>query len=98
MKEFFTNNLEQLIDSLIIPNISPNAFTKDTLIDDNETFIDYNFRNAEIGTRKASAVELLRTICRYYKNFEIIIEKKFEAFLKSDKSPKGVMIILNLLI
>jgi hypothetical protein len=34
-----------------------------------DLYIDYYFRNIELQTRRAAALELLRVICRHYQSF-----------------------------
>ena len=56
MKEFFTQNLDALVDNLVLPNISPNQNTYDMFMEENDTYIGNNFKNSDISTRTAAAV------------------------------------------
>lgn len=61
--------MDQLFQTLIIPNICLNSSTVSLFQEEPEVFIDYYFRSAEVQTRRAAANELLRIICRSYNCF-----------------------------
>ena len=100
MKQFFTAQLANLIENIVLPNITPNINTFQQMQSENETFIDFNFRNAEIGTRKASAVDLIRAISRHYPDFEQYLDSKVDQCIKTTGGPniKANMSIIALLI
>jgi exportin-2 (importin alpha re-exporter) len=70
MKPFFMEHMDQFFETLILPNIAVNNTAKALFEDEPEVYIDYYFRNTEIQTRRAAAIELLRIICRSYNAFQ----------------------------
>lgn len=69
MREFFSNSIPTLISNLILPNFKFTNHYKDLFQEEIETFISYFFRNAELSSRRAAAIELLQAIVRNFKNF-----------------------------
>lgn len=74
MQPFFRQHMAQLFENLIIPNIGINKAHLALFEEEIELYIDYYFRNTEIQTRRAAALELLRVVCRHYKLIEEFIE------------------------
>lgn len=46
MKEFFTQNMGELIEKLIIPNLKITKSVIEMFFDEPETFFDYYFKNS----------------------------------------------------
>ena len=81
MKPFFQGHMDQFFETLILPNISLNKTASALFEDEPEVFIDYYFRNTEIQTRRAAAIELLRIICRSYNCFQAFLERQISNFI-----------------
>lgn len=58
-------------------------------------FIDYYFRNTELQTRRAAALEILRVICRYYDCFAPFLEQQLHNFQGETGNIKSLCTILN---
>lgn len=81
MKPFFLQNMDQLFETLILPNIAVNNTASALFEEEIDVFIDYYFRNTEIQTRRAAAIELLRIICRSYNAFQPFLERQIQNYL-----------------
>lgn len=73
--------MDQFFQTLILPNIAINSAATALFEDEPEVFIDYYFRNTEIQTRRAAAIELLRIICRSYNAFQPFLERQIQNFM-----------------
>ena len=69
MRQFFADNLSQLIEKLIMPNLRISKAVVEMFFDEPDLFFDYYFKNSEINTRRAASLDLLRVICRNFPNF-----------------------------
>lgn len=69
MRQFFSDRVGDLISNLILPNITLTKESMYSLEDDTDNFINNYFRNGETGTRRASALDLLKTITRNFPAF-----------------------------
>ena len=78
MKQFFIDNLGQLIEKLIMPNLRLNKTVMEMFHDEPSTFFDFYFKNNEIHTRRAASLDLLRVICRNFPNFEPYVLLKIQ--------------------
>lgn len=81
MKHFFQEHMNQFFESLILPNIAPNKTASALFEEEPEVFIDFYFRNTEVQTRRAAAIELLRIICRSYNTFQGFLETQISNFM-----------------
>ncbi len=70
MKPFFQEHINDLFTNLIVPNIGITKNLIGLFEDEVDLYIDFYFRNTDIQTRRAAALELLRVICRHYSAFE----------------------------
>jgi hypothetical protein len=61
--------LDQLIEKLVIPNLSINRNVLEMFQEEPETFFDFYFKNNDIQTRRSASLDLLRVICRSFPNF-----------------------------
>ena len=80
MKQFFVDNLPQLIKKLIMPNLKITKSVLEMFYDEPDTFFDYYFKNNEIQTRRAASLDLLRVICRNFPNFEAYLLQRIVEF------------------
>ena len=85
MKQFFANNLESLLQILILPNIGFNHAVAMLLQEDQATFIGNYFENSEVDSRRSTAIELLRSICRSYK-FDDYLKKYLAAYCQQPQN------------
>jgi exportin-2 (importin alpha re-exporter) len=100
MKGFFLSNIDQFFENLILPNIGLTKTALGQFEDEPEIFIDYYFRNSEMMTRRAAAIELLRIICRSYGSaFPAFAQKHLSSFMSlPSKNAADECTILGLII
>ena len=99
MKTFFQNNFQELFRNLILPNIGLNQNMVMLFEEETQCFIDYYFRNAEIQTRRAAAIEVLKVICRHYNQlFEPFLENQISSFDSSEGNIRNECSLLSLII
>jgi hypothetical protein len=80
MKQFFADNLGQLLEKLVMPNLSINRNVLEMFQDEPETFFDYYFKNNDIQTRRSASLDLLRVICRSFPNFQTYVIQRIQEF------------------
>lgn len=97
MKPFFSANLESLLQILILPNIGLSPAVAALFQDEPATFVGNYFESSEIDTRRSTAIELLRNICRAY-NFNDYLKKYLAAYCQQPKEPQTECTLLNLIV
>jgi exportin-2 (importin alpha re-exporter) len=90
--------MAELFENLIIPNIGINKAHIALFEEEIELYIDYYFRNTEIQTRRAAALELLRVVCRHYKLIEGFIEQQLQNFQGVADNVQAECTLLTLII
>lgn len=99
MKDFFTQNMDQLMVNLVLPHVGVTKQTLALFSEEIGVYIDYYFRNTELQTRRAAALELMRVICRNYHTFEPFLTTQISNYLQMvDKNINSQCTILNLII
>lgn len=99
MKQFFGQHIDKLFQNLIVPNITINQTAISLFEDEPDVYIDYYFRNSEIQTRRAAAIELMRAISRSYDAFEPFLRNQIENFTSlPQRDVQSECIILGLTI
>ena len=72
--------MDQLIEKLVIPNLSINRNVLEMFQEEPETFFDFYFKNNDIQTRRSASLDLLRVICRSFPNFEQYLIQRIQNF------------------
>jgi exportin-2 (importin alpha re-exporter) len=99
MRTFFERHILDLFSNLILPNIGVTSAQVGLFEEEVDLYIDYYFRNTEIQTRRAAALELLRVICRHYTSlFEPFLEEQIRTFENVAGNIKAECSLLGLII
>ncbi|EGR27172.1 karyopherin kap109, putative [Ichthyophthirius multifiliis] len=104
LNSFFVQNMQQLITTLIIPNLSLTNNEKYSFEDESASFVESFFQFSEFNSRKSVTVELLRNLA---KQFPQQLLSQIQTFLQMYKTqldqgqpfqPQTEIILLNLII